>query len=277
MEPCRGMMRAAERKDGMNHSRRGPMAVFLTGAGLSADSGVRTFRGEDGYYQGIRAEEVMSSRTMKERPDVIHRFCDDRRAAMRGVEPNAAHRMIAALGADYGDRVVHLTQNIDGLAEAAGHVGTVHLHGVLTRMRSIGNSHVAEDIGFARYWDGDDSQAPERGFKFRCPKTNSLYRPDVVLFGDLAPEYAKLWKAVKNLRPGDVFVVIGTQGSVLPVARLASDAPCRTVLNNLHPSPDIDEDDFDVVMLERASVAAAEIEGLVRGVMGQCLEDRKPS
>lgn len=142
------------------HSRHAPRAVFITGAGLSADSGMRTFRGDDGYYKGIRAEELMSARTLKDRPEAIHRFCDDRRSELGRFQPNAAHWTIARLAADYGNRVVHLSQNIDNLMEACGgHSSTVHLHGFLTRMRSVGNSRVLEDIGFARYWDGEPHEA----------------------------------------------------------------------------------------------------------------------
>lgn len=244
------------------------MAVFLTGAGLSADSGIRTYRGDGGYYEGVRAEDLMSARTFRNDPERVHRFCDDRRVELAGVEPNEAHRMIARLAADYPGRVVHLTQNIDPLSELCGHGGTVHLHGFLTRMRSIGNSHVTCDVGYARYWDGDPASAPEQGFRFRCPKSNSLFRPDVILFDEMAPEYAKLWKAIKALRRDDVFVVIGTQGNVLPVSRMAAEAPCLAVLNNLHPSPDIEESVFGKVLSARATEAAGEVEEIVRGRLG---------
>lgn len=248
----------------MGRPIREPRAVFLTGAGLSADSGIRTYRGEGGYYQGIRAEQVMSDRTMRDRPEVIHRFCDDRRVDMRDKLPNSAHRMIAELQTEFGDRVVHLTQNIDILADVLDNAKVIHLHGVLTRMRSIGNSHVTEDIGFTRYWDGDADAAAPRGFKFRCPKTNSLYRPDVVLFGEMAPEYRKLWKAMRELGPEDVLVVIGTQGSVLPVNSFADNARSFKILNNLHPSDDIDPSLFDRVLMARASEVAEEVGALVR-------------
>ena len=250
--------------------RLAPKAVFLTGAGLSADSGIRTYRGADGYYSGMRAEDLMSARTMKDNPERVHRFCDDRRREMAGYLPNEAHRAIARLAADYGDRVMHLTQNIDCMMEACdGHSSTIHLHGFLTRMRSIGNSHVVEDIGFTRYWDGLPEEAPSRGFRFRCPKSNSLFRPDVVLFGEMAPAYSKLWKAIKGLRRQDVLVVVGTQGVVLPVNQFAAGAPCFKILNNLDLGPDIDGDLFDSVLYEKAAVAAAEIESVVRERLGK--------
>jgi len=241
--------------------------VFLTGAGLSADSGVPTFRGEEGFYNGIRAEDLLSFRTMRRSPEVIQRFIDNMRAKMGAAKPNAAHMMIARLAKEFGDRVVHFTQNIDPLVELAGYDGTVHLHGFVTRMRSIGNSKVTEDIGFTRYWEGDPSEAPLRGFKFRCPKTGSLMRPDVVLFDEMGPDYPKLYSAVKRLRAQDTFVVIGTQGNIYPIREainIALKMPAKAVLNNLHSSSDIQEDRFDHVFMERATDVASDIEVIVR-------------
>ena len=249
------------------HFNSPPRVIFLTGAGLSADSGVPTFRGEEGFYNGLRAEELLSFRTMRRSPEVIQRFIDNMRAKMGGAKPNAAHMMIAHLGNEFGDRVVHFTQNIDPLVELAGYNGTVHLHGFVTRMRPIGNSKVTEDIGFTRYWEGDPSEAPARGFKFRCPKTGSLMRPDVVLFDEMGPDYPKLYSAAKRLRTQDTFVVIGTQGNIYPIREainIALKMPVTTVLNNLHSSSDIEEDRFDHVFKERAADVASDIEALVR-------------
>lgn len=241
--------------------------VFLTGAGLSADSGVPTFRGEEGFYKGVRAEELLSYRTMKRSPEDVQKFIDNMRAKMSGIEPNEAHRMIARLGKEFGDRVVHFSQNIDPLVEMAGYSGTVHLHGFITRMRSIGNSKVTEDIGFKRYWEGEASEAPTRGFRFRCPKTGSLMRPDVVLFDEMGPDYPKLYSTVKRLRDRDIFVVIGTQGNIYPIReaiKIALRSPVTSILNNLHISSDIQDDRFDRVFLERAVDVESEIETIVR-------------
>ncbi|WP_315920819.1 SIR2 family NAD-dependent protein deacylase [Mesorhizobium sp. SP-1A] len=234
---------------------------------MSADSGVPTFRGEEGFYNGLRAEELLSFRTMRRSPEVIQRFIDNMRAKMGGAKPNAAHMMIARLGNKFGGRVVHFTQNIDPLVELAGYDGSVHLHGFVTRMRSIGNSKVTEDVGFTRYWEGDPSEAPPRGFKFRCPKTGSLMRPDVVLFDEMGLDYPKLYSAAKRLRAQDTFVVIGTQGNIYPIREainIALKSSAKTVLNNLHSSSDIEEILFDHVFMERAVDVASDIEALVR-------------
>lgn len=247
----------------MKVSNRKPKIVILSGAGLSADSGIRTYRGVDGIYNGIRAEDVMSRKTMRERPEIIQRFCDDRRVELGGVEPNAAHHMIKRLADRYGDLVIHLTQNIDDLMERAGHLDTLHLHGELRVLRSIGNSNIEVDIGFRRYWDGDISVMPEAGFRFRCPRSGSLFRPAVVLFHEPAPVYMTLHKVMRNLRRDDILIVIGTQGTVLDIQTFVQIAPCRTILNNLHDSPDIDPDAFWNYFKMRATDAAPNIEEIV--------------
>lgn len=246
--------------------------VFLTGAGLSADSGVPTFRGKGGFYRGHIVEDVVSRQGFKDSPSLVHTFCDERRTALADVEPNSAHHMISRIAADYGERAVVMTQNIDDLLERAGCETTTHLHGYLTRMRSIGNSKVIREIGHKRYWSGNDAEAPEGGFKFRCPKSKSLFRPDVVLFGELAPEYAKMYRTMKRLQPDDLLIVIGTLGNVLPVADFAERAPCRTILNNLEPSEHIPEGSFDDVFYDRASNMAEELEKVVRATLGPALD-----
>jgi len=248
---------------------REPKVVFLTGAGLSADSGLPTYRGEGGIYHGRRIEEFLTPETLRNDPETLHSIVDDLRVSLRNVEPNAAHMMIARLECLYGrNRVLVFTQNVDDLLSRAGVAEPFHLHGVLRRMRSIGNSKIVEDIGYTRYWEGDPSLAPARGFRFRCPKTGSHFRPDVVLFNEIAKEYSRLYRALRSLRRDDIFVVIGTNGDILPVAAYASAAPCMTVLNNLHESDHIDESVFDAVLRDRAAVVAEEVERLVVDRLG---------
>lgn len=237
----------------------GRLFVF-SGAGLSADSGVPTFFGASGAYAGFdRPEELVSSRTMRERPEVIQRFCDDLRSGLARAAPNDAHLRLADLARQLGERFLHVTQNIDDMMERAGHEGTLHVHGYLPRMRSIGNTKVVEEIGHARYWDGDPTLAPERGFQFRCPKSNSRYRPDVVLFGEPAPLYGRLYKEIARLGEEDLAIVVGTRGEVVAIGDLLKRQPCRKVLVDPNPSEFIDERDFDILLRKGAAEAADDI------------------
>lgn len=244
----------------MTVSNLKPKIVFFTGAGLSADSGIRTYRGENGLYNGFRAEKIMSAKTMLTRPEIIHEFCDNRRVELGKAEPNAAHYMIKALADRYGEQIIHLTQNIDDLCEKAGYSDSIHLHGELRVLRS---KYMEVDIGYRRYWSGGESAMPEAGFQFRCPHSGKLFRPAVVLFGEPAPNYRTLYQVMGSLRKHDLLVVIGTQGNVLNAQGFAEDAPCTTILNNLHDSDDIDHTVFTTYLKERASVVAPEIQTIV--------------
>lgn len=240
-----------------------PKIVLFTGAGLSADSGIATYRSAP-EVSGVPYEDIMNSRTLAERPELVHMLCDDRRVEMGRAEPNEAHEMIAQLASSYGDRFVHLTQNIDDLVERAGYQGSLHVHGRLSIMRSIGNSKVEVDIGHTRYWSGEPQDAPERGYRFRCPKSGSLFRPGVVLFNHLlydepAPLYPLMHRIMGGLHPSDLLVVIGTEGAVLPVNRWARNADCRKVLNNLYDAADIYAENFDIHLREGAASASGKI------------------
>lgn len=251
-----------------------PKIIVLTGAGLSADSGIDTYRGKGGVYRGIPTETVLSVKTFREDPDLVHGLCDDRRVELAAAAPNPAHLMIGELARAYGDDLVHITQNIDDLVERAGYQGSMHVHGYLTRMRSVGNSKVLRDIGYKRYWSGADGDAPADGYRFRCPKTGSHFRPDVVLYSsmlhqELAPMYPLAYRAMRSLDPDDLLVVIGTEGSVLPVDMWARKATCFKVLNNLHDAADISPGNFNVYLRETAATAAEKILQIAEDHMGR--------
>jgi NAD-dependent deacetylase len=259
---------------------RPPRAIFVTGAGLSAESGVPTFHGSGGAYgRFANPEEVVSAKTLKDDPDLIHEFIDDMRVSLDGKEPNEAHRVLARLERTYGPSLLHLTQNIDDLCEKAGCVSTVHLHGFLTRMRSVNNPKLTVDIGYRRFWGGDPALAPERGFRFRDPKTNSRFRPDVVLFDEFAWEYTRFFAMRKDVRADDILVIAGTRGNVLPVdvnAFLAT-APCRKVLSNLHESEYIDPALVDDYLMMPATEAFPRIEEMVTAHLGEPAPTTNPS
>ncbi|MCV9964165.1 NAD-dependent protein deacylase [Pararhizobium sp. BT-229] len=248
-------------------AERLPRVVFLTGAGLSADSGIPTYRGDGGLYAGMHAEELMTPANLARDPGPIHDFCDDRRMALGDAEPNAAHRMIARLAERYGDRLTHITQNVDDLVERAGYAGSVHVHGNLTSMRSLSDPEVREDIGYRRYWGGEAHEAPARGFRF-TDGDGGLYRPDVVLFGEQTRLYHRMFLVMGALHPDDLLVVIGTSGKIVPVNRWTENADCRKVLNNLEASNNINEDRFDENLRMPAAEAADAVAEIVTRHLG---------
>lgn len=237
------------------HPSLPPRVVLFTGSGLSAESGIPTYRGEGGLYHGNRMEDLMSARTWKNDPDFLLRFMDERRVEMADKRPNPAHRAIA----DFARLRQHtsvLTQNIDWLLEEAGCSNVVHLHGVLRQMRCLNKGetpgHVV-DIGHTAY-DGR-----------RCPACNARMRPNVVLFGEDAPRYRTMWSTFSRLGEADTLLVVGTQGNVIPISdviladRRRGKMRYRTILVNLHRSDDIDESAFDEVYLEPAGLAVPHI------------------
>jgi NAD-dependent deacetylase len=245
-----------------------PRVVIFSGAGLSADSGIPTYRGSGGLYDGLKPEQMMSAKTFASDPQRVHKFCDDRRVALGDASPNAAHRMIARLGQRYPERCFHFTQNIDDLVERAGYNGTVHLHGELTVLRSLGNPLREVDIGYRRYWEGSLDVCPAAGFQFRCPETKTLFRPHVVLFGEIAPGYRLLRRMLSSLTRADLLVVIGTQGGVVRIDDLTLMSGAKRVLNNLHDSDHIKHEDFDLYLKAKAVDAAQQIEDIVVDHLG---------
>lgn len=204
----------------------------------------------------------MSKETLKSHPELVHRFCDDLRVGLGSYAPNPAHEMIVRIQMSYGVQAIHLTQNFDDLNERAGSPDVIHLHGELRKMRAHGNDKDIIDIGYSRYWSGPAEHASDHGYQFRS-KGNTPYRTDVVLFGEYAPRYAKLHKAFKHIRRDDLIIVIGTQGNVLPVDWLCSQANCPKILVNLHDSENINALRFQHCFFEQASTAAEKVETLI--------------
>ncbi|MEP9382121.1 NAD-dependent deacylase [Nocardioides sp. KR10-350] len=198
--------------------------VVLTGAGISAESGVPTFRDADGLWEGHRVEDVATPAAFDRSPDVVHRFYDERRRMVQKVEPNAAHSALSRLEQMVGDSLLVITQNIDDLHERAGSRRVLHMHGELLSALCR-----ACDGRFA--WDDDLADFPP------CPGCGySELRPDVVWFGEMPYELDTIDRA---LQKADLFVSIGTSGAVYPAAgfvRAASAYGASTLELNLAPS-----------------------------------------
>jgi NAD-dependent deacetylase len=198
--------------------------VVLTGAGISAESGVPTFRDADGLWEGHRVEDVATPEAFERQPEVVHRFYDARRAALAAVEPNPAHRALARLEEAMGDELLVVTQNIDDLHERAGSSRVLHMHGQLL-------SALCRSCGRRFPWRRDLATLPP------CPGCGATeLRPDVVWFGEVPHELDRIFA---RLEAADLFVSIGTSGAVYPAAgfvHAASAYGARTLELNLVPS-----------------------------------------
>ena len=199
--------------------------VILTGAGVSAESGLATFRGPDGLWEGHRVEDVFTPEALARDPALVHAFYDARRAALGSVEPNAAHRALARLDAGWSGGLLLVTQNVDDLHERSGSTRLIHMHGEL-------KSALCEACGAQRAWDGPMGQ--RRGCE-ACGRARRL-RPDIVFFGEIPYAMERIEAAVAG---ADLFVSIGTSGAVYPAAgfvRMAAACGAETLELNLEPS-----------------------------------------
>jgi NAD-dependent deacetylase len=198
--------------------------VVLTGAGVSAESGVATFRGPGGLWEGHRVEDVCTPQALLRDPELVHRFYDLRRAQLEGIEPNAAHRALARLDADWPGELLIVTQNVDDLHERAGTKRLLHMHGEL-------KSALCAACGAGRPWEG--SLPPGSA----CPACGAAaLRPDIVFFGEMPYRMEVIDRA---LGAADLFVSIGTSGAVYPAAGFVQTARhhgADTLELNLEPS-----------------------------------------
>jgi NAD-dependent deacetylase len=199
--------------------------VILTGAGISAESGVATFRGPDGLWEGHRVEDVATPEAFSRDPELVQGFYDQRRARLSEVEPNAAHLALAHLDAEWPGELLIVTQNVDDLHERAGARRLIHMHGELKSAWCL-----ACDARVR--WEADLSDGPA------CPACGAsrMMRPDIVWFGEMPYEMDRIDDA---LRKADLFVSIGTSGAVYPAAGYVQTARylgACTLEMNLEPS-----------------------------------------
>jgi NAD-dependent protein deacetylase/lipoamidase len=198
--------------------------VVLTGAGVSAESGVPTFRDANGLWEGHRVEDVATPEAFAEKPQVVHRFYDARRAALAGVDPNPAHQALARLEETLGDDLLVVTQNVDDLHERAGSRRVHHMHGTLRSAWCLA-------CGARTVWNEDLAHGPQ------CPVCGEpRLRPDVVWFGEVPYGMDVIDNALAD---ADMFVSIGTSSMVYPAAgfvRAARMFGARTLELNLDRS-----------------------------------------
>ena len=199
--------------------------VILTGAGVSAESGLATFRGADGLWEGHRVEDVATPEAFDRDPVLVHQFYDARREKLETVEPNEAHKALARLDAEWPGEFLLVTQNVDDLHERAGSKRLIHMHGQNTKGWCL-----ACDNRFP--WQGPMGEGAS------CPSCQSIgrVRPDIVWFHEMPYEMERIEDA---LRECDLFVSIGTSGAVYPAAGFVQTARycgAHTLEINLEPS-----------------------------------------
>lgn len=201
--------------------------VVLTGAGISAESGLKTFRDNDGLWEDHSIEDVATPEGFKRDPALVYRFYNQRRRQLLSpqVQPNNAHSALAKLESVMGENFTLVTQNVDNLHQRAGNKNVLHMHGSLFSARCIASSKCVEVSS-----DVDQSSTCS------CCQPSSKVRPDIVWFGEM-PKYMQKIDAL--LYDADVFVSIGTSGTVYPAAGFVSQANqygAYSIELNLEPS-----------------------------------------
>jgi NAD-dependent deacetylase len=193
--------------------------VVLTGAGISAESGIQTFRDADGLWENHNVEDVASPEGFQRNPEMVLRFYNERRQQVMGVKPNAAHFALAELEKAY--QVTIVTQNIDDLHERGGSSDIIHLHGELLKMRSVKNENQAFDCTF------------DINIGHKAPDGGQL-RPFIVWFGEQVP---KIMDAAEAVQSADIIMVVGSSMQVYPAAGLVGYARGGVPVIYIDPNP----------------------------------------
>ncbi len=201
--------------------------VILTGAGISAESGIKTFRDANGLWEGHDVMEVASPEGFLENPELVLDFYNQRRMQLLDVLPNKAHYNLAKLESYFDVEII--TQNVDNLNERSESTKITHLHGELTKVRSIVDENYVLD------WKTDLNLGDV------CPKGNQL-RPHIVWFGEMVP---MLEKAIEITNKADILVIIGTSMQVYPAASLVNYIKPKTPIYFIDPKPSIAKNDFN--------------------------------
>lgn len=201
--------------------------VILTGAGISAESGIQTFRAQDGLWEDHRIEDVATPEGFERNPDLVQDFYNQRRRKLQSatIEPNAAHIALGRLEKELDGKVTVITQNIDNLHERGGSEHVIHMHGELLKARCAVTNQVIEQK--------DDLAS---GDLCHCCQIPSQLRPHIVWFGEMPLRMGEIYEALEQ---ADLFISIGTSGVVYPAAGFVHDAKmhgAHTIEINLEPS-----------------------------------------
>ena len=193
------------------------MIMIISGAGLSAESGIKPFRDHDGLWENYDVMQVCSTQGWEADRELVTQFYNARRKDLEDKQANKAHLALAELEKKYSSKIYNLTQNVDNLLEKAGCQDVIHLHGTLTDLRCEECSHIW-DVGYS-----------EQGENDCCPRCESAQvRHNVVMFGEAAPAYAKIYEAISNSK---LLVAIGTSGQVIDIVPIASEFNHSILIN----------------------------------------------
>ena len=215
--------------------------AVLTGAGVSAESGIKTFRDSDGLWEGHDVMEVASPEGFANNPAAVLEFYNQRRRQLLTVKPNAAHKALANLEKDH--EVTIITQNVDDLHERAGSSNVVHLHGELLKVRSTFNEDSVLD------WKKDLNLGD------LCEKNHQL-RPHIVWFGEMVP---MMEKAAEIVEKADAIIIVGTSMQVYPAAGLVQYAKGTAHIYFVDPKPSISENNRITIFAENASTGVQKV------------------
>ena len=219
---------------------------ILTGAGISAESGVKTFRDHDGLWEGHDVMQVATPQAFEKNPGLVLDFYNKRRQQLLAVQPNLAHQRLVDLEMQFNVDII--TQNVDDLHERAGSSQVTHLHGELMKVRSTFDHHLIYN------WKKDLNLGDF------CEHHHQL-RPHVVWFGEAVP---MIEKAIDILKQTDVVIIIGTSMQVYPAAGLIDFAPSSTPIYFIDPNPSISESTDVHIYAEKATTG---VDKLVRKLL----------
>ena len=242
-----------------NNYNKTPKIIIFSGAGLSAESGISTFRDSNGLWENHKIEEICNEATWKSNFSKVHNFYNQRRTQLASVQPNEAHKTIKRMWDKFGDDLIVCTQNVDDMLERSGipRENILHLHGFLTEMQCTACGH-NWDIGYSEFNIETD----------RCPRCGSLkgVKPSIVFFGGNAPKYMNMYNNLNFLYADNSrLIVIGTNGNVVQIDELTKHIhPKKKILNNLEKSEFIDDRNFGQVFYEPATTALLKIEEILK-------------
>lgn len=233
-----------------------PRIVFATGAGLSKESGIQTFRdaNNEGLWDKVKVEEICNIAKFHMNYQEVHNFYNTMRAGLANVEPNVGHHMIAECQRKYGDRVIHITANVDDLAERAG--GTaMHVHGKLTEVIEPYSTN------------SDNYGVIDVGYNAHVPSPGILSKPNIVMFGESfwfedgvrKLIYDDLYKVLDNLTSRDTVIVIGSSDTVIPWSVYVGLASAAETMN-VNPEPHDKDEHFTYNLYQPVSSAVNTIE-----------------